>query len=64
MWYIIGKYITDDPEEDYEEIFDVCHSFQHARDVGRDMAPWMGDEWAILIRHEDVLTGKECDVTY
>ena len=59
-WFVIGRYVLED-EDNYEEIFEKTDSLQYAKDLGRDYAPWMGDDWDIILRHRSQLRGTECD---
>lgn len=62
MWYVIGRYKLDPPDDAYEEILERVYTFDTARMLGKDYAPWFGEEWDILLRHADHLNGNECDI--
>jgi hypothetical protein len=46
-------------EEEYEEILEQCATLTRACEQAREYSPWFGDDWSILVRRSDKLSGKE-----
>ena len=59
-WTVIGRYnVIDEQGEQYEEILEQCATLQRAKEMGAEYAPWFGDDWTILLRRSDKLSGQE-----
>lgn len=59
-WCVVGRYVVPDEQGDrYEEILEQCATLRRAEEQGREYAPWFGDDWSILLRRSDKLSGQE-----